>query len=223
MIQFNLLPDVKLEYIKTERVKQLVITLSFLASAAALALLIILVLTVDVWQKKSLHDVSADIKATSNQLESTPDLSKILTVQNQLGQLKGLHDQKYVDSRLFGFLSQVTPTQATISNITTDNTQNTMTISGDAPSLDVVNTFVDGLKFTKYSVTGTADSKNAFSNVVLSTFGRSNQGATYTITLAFDPVIFSNANKVTLNVPDIVTTRSVLEQPSALFNQGGSQ
>jgi hypothetical protein len=223
MIQFNLLPDVKLEYIKTERVKQLVITLSFLASAAALALLIILVLTVDVWQKKSLHDVSADIKTTSNQLESTPDLSKILTVQNQLGQLKGLHDQKYVDSRLFGFLSQVTPTQATISNITTDNTQNTMTISGDAPSLDVVNTFVDGLKFTKYSVTGTADSKNAFSNVVLSTFGRSNQGATYTITLAFDPVIFSNANKVTLNVPDIVTTRSVLEQPSALFNQGGSQ
>jgi hypothetical protein len=223
MIQFNLLPDVKLEYIKTERVKQLVVTLSFLASAAALALLIILVLTVDVWQKKSLHDVSADIKTTSKQLESTPDLSKILTVQNQLGQLTSLHDQKYVDSRLFGFLSQVTPTQATISNMTTDNTQNTMTISGDAPSLDVVNTFVDGLKFTKYRVDGSADSKNAFSNVVLSNFGRSNQGATYTITLAFDPGIFSNSNKVTLNVPDIVTTRSVIEQPSALFNQGGEQ
>jgi hypothetical protein len=107
--------------------------------------------------------------------------------------------------------------------MTTDNTQNTMTISGDAPSLDVVNTFVDGLKFTKYSVDGSADSKNAFSNVVLSNFGRSNQGATYTITLAFDPVIFSNSNKVTLNVPDIVTTRSVIEQPSALFNQGGEQ
>lgn len=223
MIQFNLLPDVKLEYIKTERLKQLVVTVSFLASAAALALLIILVLTVDVWQKKSLSDLSNDIATSSKQLRSTPDLSKILTVQNQLGQLTTLHDQKYVDSRLFGYLSQVTPTQATISTMNTDNTQNTMSISGDAPSLDVVNTFVDGLKFTKYTVAGSTESQNAFSNVVLSTFGRSGEGASYTITLSFDPVIFSNANKVTLKVPDIVSTRSVIEQPSALFNEGVNQ
>ena len=223
MIQFNLLPDVKLEYIKTQRTKHFVVSTSVIAAIASIAVFAVLVLTVDVWQKKTIGDYSNDIKKTSDQLRSTPDLNKILTVQSQLGSLESLHDTKPAAARLFGYLSQVTPTKATISDITADFTANTLSITGDAPSLDVVNTFTDGLKFTKYQVGSTGDKTTAFSQVVLSSFGRSNEGATYTITLSFDSKIFSNSSDVKLLVPSITTTRSIIEQPSALFDQGSNQ
>jgi hypothetical protein len=223
MIQFNLLPAVKLEYIKTQRIKRFVVSTSVIAAAASIAVFVVLVLTVDVWQKKTVSDYSSDIKALSQQLRETPDLNKVLTVQSQLGALGNLHQTKPAASRLFGYLSQVTPTQATISNITTDFTANTLSITGDAPSLDIVNTFVDGLKFTKYRVGSDGAETNAFSDVVLSSFGRTNEGASYTLTLSFDPLIFNNTNDVKLLVPNKVTTRSVIEQPAELFNQGSSQ
>src|SRR5215467_2991209 len=100
MIQFNLLPDVKIQYLKAQRQKHLVVFISTIAIIAAIALFAFLVTFVDVLQKKNLSDLNADIQTNSNQLKSTPDLSKILTVQNQLKALPGLHDQKAVATRL---------------------------------------------------------------------------------------------------------------------------
>lgn len=220
MIQFNLLPDVKLKYVRTQRLKRTVVSLSIVISGAALAVFLILLLTVDVWQKKTLHDYSKDINKASAQLKSTPDLNKILTVQNQLGAINTLHSQKPVTTRLPDFLSQVTPTTVTISDMTADFQANTFSITGNAPSLDAVNTFVDSLKFTKYQLGGSGDKKPAFSSVVLSSFSRSTTGASYVITLTFDPVIFQDSNSVTLSVPTITSTRSVTEQPQALFQKG---
>lgn len=216
MIQFNLLPDVKLEYLKAQRTKRLVVSVSVLAGAAALALLLILLVVVDGLQKKNIHDLSADITSSSAKLRATPNLSKILTVQNQLGALTKLHDQKPSATRLFDFLGQMTPANVTISKLDADFTQNTLSISGAAPSLDEVNTFTDTLKFTTYQA-GSATGAKAFSSVVLSTFSRNDKDASYTITLAFDPAIFSNATDVQLTVPNIVTTRSTVEQPTDLF------
>jgi Tfp pilus assembly protein PilN len=220
MIQFNLLPDVKLEYIRARRTERLVITISILVSAVALFIFLFLIFSVDVFQKKNMSDLSKDIKKYSSQLQSTPDLNKILTIQNQLGSLPGLHDQKYATSRTFAFIQQLTPANATLSDLKTDFTQNTLTFTGQAPSLDVVNTFADTLKFTKY--TTSADSsgdKRAFSNVVLSTFSRTSAVATFTITVNFDPPIFSNADDVTLTVPHIYSTRSEVAQPTDIFKQ----
>lgn len=201
MVQFNLLPDVKLQYIKARRTKRLVTVISVVASAAALVVFLLMIVTVDVVQKKSLHDLNNDIGKYSKQLKSIPDLDKILTVQNQLNTLTGLHDQKVVSSRLFSYIGQVTPSQATISNLGIDFAANTMTLSGEAPSLDVVNGFTDTLKATTYTTDSTKNPTKAFSNVVLSAFGRDTKGATYTITLGFDPAIFNGANKVTLSIP----------------------
>lgn len=219
MIQFNLLPDVKLEYIKAQRTKRFVTAISLLASGASLFIFAVLALTVNVWQAKTINDLSDDINATSNQLRATPDLNKILTVQSQLNSLDDLHGQKPAVKRLFGYLSQVTPTEATIGDMTADYAANTMSISGRAPTLDAVNTFTDGLKFTKYQLEGSTETVVAFSDVVLSSFGRSEDGASYTIDLAFDPVIFDNTQDVELLVPSIVTTRSITEKPSVLFEQ----
>jgi len=217
MIQFNLLPDVKLEYIKAERTKRLVVSLSVLLTAVSVAIFILLIFSVNVLQRKNINDLSGDIQTMSTQLKGKENLDKILTVQNQLNALTPLHDKKVVDSRLPGFIGQVTPSTVAISSLDVDHEQNTMTITGKAINLDGVNVFVDSLKFTKYTTAANSTATSAFSNVVLSSFGRSSDGATYTITLTFDPAIFSSSNDITLVVPNIITTRSVTEHPSPLF------
>jgi Tfp pilus assembly protein PilN len=219
MIQLNLLPDVKLEYIKTQRLKRMIISMSIIASAAALCIFLFLILTVDVWQKKTISDLSGDIKTQSAQLQNTPSLNKILTIQSQLNSLDQLHTDKPVTSRLTDFIGQVTPSTATISDLKADYTANTLTITGNAPTLDSVNTFVDGLKFTDYTTDNSGDSKKAFSNVVLTQFSRDATKATYTISLSFDAEIFKGSNNVTLSVPNKITTRSIIEQPTTLFQK----
>lgn len=221
MIQLNLLPDVKLEFIKTERLKKLVVSVSLIASAVALFIFLLLVLTVDVWQKKTISDLTGDIKSSSKKLEGTSNLNKILTIQSQLNSLDNLHASKPVASRLTDFLGQVTPSNATISDLKVDFNQNTLSLTGNAPSLDVVNAFVDGLKFTTYTTTADSSPQKAFSDVVLAQFTRDATSASYTVTLTFNHDIFDVANSVTLSVPNQITTRSVIEQPNSLF-QGGN-
>jgi hypothetical protein len=53
------------------------------------------------------------------------------------------------------------------------------------------------------------DAPKAFSEVVLSQFGRDDKEATFTISLKFDPIIFSDKNKVNLLVPAGDTTDQI--------------
>jgi Tfp pilus assembly protein PilN len=220
MIQFNLLPDVKLEYIKARRMKRSVMLISGLVTAASLALLIVLFVGVIVFQKKHMNDLSADIKRDTAKLESVQDLDKILTVQNQLSSLPALHDQKPVTSRLFTVLPQVTPQKVTISDLNLDFEAQTLSIKGTADTINTVNKFVDTLKFTDFKAG--EEQKRAFSDVVLATFDRTDK-ASYEIMLKFDPGMFDSKNQISLVVPNIITTRSETEKPEALFQQAGGQ
>src|ERR1039458_1397961 len=114
MIQFNLLPDVKQAFIKSQRTKRLVIVFSVFLSTVALVIFIVLVTVVYVVQKKSISDLNNNIQTNSASLKNTANLTKILTVQSQLNSLATLDSQNPAASRLFNFLSQLTPTQATI-------------------------------------------------------------------------------------------------------------
>ncbi len=223
MIQFNLLPDIKQQYLKAQRQKHLVIFVSTVIVIVSLSVFIILLLVVGVWQKKSMSDLNGDIKKYNNQLSSTKDLDKILTVQNQLKALTPLHDKKPDAARLFTYLGQVTPVKASISKFDINYEDNTISINGTADSLATVNTFVDTLKFTEYTVTDgegkDPNSKSAFSKVVLANFGRSDKTTTYTLTAEFDPIIFSELSEVELTVPQKTTTRSATQQPTDLFTQ----
>lgn len=210
MVQFNLLPDVKLQYVKTQRTKQLLVSASVLASAAALGILLLAMLTVYGVQKKTLHDLNGDIKKYSTQLKSVKDLDKILTVQNQLSTLTSLHDQKPVTSRLFGYITQMTPSKASLNKLTLDFSANTLSVGGSSDSFDTVSKYTDTLKSTKYSVEGSDATTKAFSDVVLSSFTKDDKGATFTITATFDPVIFNSADKVTLIVPQTADAAQTL-------------
>jgi len=222
MIQLNLLPDVKLEYIKAQRSRRLVTSSAVLVSLIAIGLLVIL-LAVSGLQKKHISDLTNDIANQSRQLQQKPQVDKILTVQNQLESLTALHAAKPAASQLFDYLNQVTPTQVNITSFNVDFTAQTMTITGTADALSSVNKYVDTLKFTKYTTDTNDTSTAAFNNVVLSSFGLSSgshdstQAATYTVNVAYDPKIFDITQKVSLDVPNLVTTRSNVDQPGDLF------
>jgi hypothetical protein len=223
MIQFNLLPNVKVEYIKAQKTRRMVIAISVVVTVVAIALLL-LSLAIDGLQKKHLSDLSADVQSRSSRLQAVPELDSILTVQNQLESLTPLHDGKIAAPRLFSYLNQITPSSVSISNFTTDFTMQTATVSGNATNLSDVNQYVDTLKFTTYTTTSDTTPADAFSNIVLSSFslGSGQQGsaqkASYSITFSYDPALFNNTDTISLDVPTQTTTRSDIAQPSNLFS-----
>ena len=218
MIQFNLLPDVKLEYVKAQRVKHTVVSAALIAAGSAFVIFLLLFLIVNVVQKKSLSDANDDIKKYQTTLKNTPDLAKILTIQNQLGALPGMHADKVATSRTIQFLGQLTPAAVTVSECAVDYTASTISISGQTTGLDKVNALVDTMKFTTYG-TGESTGDKAFSDVVLSQFSKTSDATTFTVTATFVPEIYNNALDARLNIPNTVSTRSVVEQPSDLFKK----
>jgi Tfp pilus assembly protein PilN len=222
MIELNLLPDVKLEYIKAQRQRRLVMSVSILVTAVSVGLLLLL-LSVGGLQKKHLNDLSDDIVRESSQLQQKKDINKILTVQNQLNSLTGLHDAKPAAKRLFEYLNQVTPTEVDITSLDIDYTAQTISITGTSDALASVNKYVDTLKFTKYTVGSDKTTALAFSNIVLASFGvgsnsnSNGHNATYNVTLAYNPDIFDVTKTIKLAVPSQVTTRSEVDQPKDLF------
>lgn len=221
MIELNLLPDVKQEYLKAERSRRLVATVSVLVTLGSVGLLVLLLLFSGV-QSKNLSDLNKDIAKDSATLKRQTQIDKVLTVQNQLQSLTALHSSKPAASRLFDFLNQVTPSQVSISSFLVDFNTQQVTITGTSDSISSVNKYVDTLKFTKYTTDG-GNSKKAFSNVVMTSFGISTAGsqngqpATYTITMQYDPPLFDLTKKIALVVPTVTTTRATIDSPTDLF------
>jgi len=223
MIQLNLLPDVKQQYINAQRQRRLITSISLLVMAVAVALLVIL-FAYNLAQKKHLTDLSRDISNKSVTLEKQPNINTVLTVQNQLESLTTLHAAKPAASNLFStYLTQITPASVNISSFHIDFTTVSGTITGTADTLSSVNQYVDTLKKTTYITGDNGTAEPAFSDVVLTSFGLNSssqqlgQAASYTISFAYDRTIFDiTQSKITLSVPQI-TTRADVNQPAALF------
>lgn len=222
MIQFNLLPDVKLQYIRATYRKRIIIFVSVIASIVFFAIFVLLFLFVRVNQTRHMSHLDKDIDSQVKVLKEKKDLDKILTVQNQLGSLPSLHGQKVFGSRLFDYFTQVTPAQASLNNVDVDFEAKTITLKGRADNIATVNKFVDTLKFTEFKLEGDNPKEGkAFSAVVLQSFGIAAAGGqtaetSFDISFIYDEAIFTNtakdgnavANGVTLTVPKITTTRS---------------
>jgi len=220
-VQFNLLPDIKLEFNRQKRTKRLVYGVSALAAMVALALFIISFAAVNILQKKLLDNANNDINKYTKQLQAIPNLDKVLTIQDQLNSLPDLHQQKHVSSRLFDYLPQVTPISVHIGKLNLDTAANTLSITGTADTVESVNKFVDTLKFTSFTTGGNSTKKPAFMNVILTKVDRDDKGASYTIDTGFDTALFDASQNVSLVIPQETTTRSIINSPdpnSVLFN-----
>lgn len=84
MIQINLLPSIKAEYVKAQRTKRTVITISIIAVAVSLGVVGLLASVAYGTQQLQLNNLKNDIAKSEQNIKDVKDLDKILTIQNQL-------------------------------------------------------------------------------------------------------------------------------------------
>jgi Tfp pilus assembly protein PilN len=223
-VQFNLLPDVKLNYVKAQRTRNLIISVSTISASVAIAIFLLSFFLVKVVQKAQMGDLDKNIQNATKSVKDLPDIDKVLTIQNQLTSLVGLHQQKHISSRIFTYLPEVTPSSVNVGNVTIDFVASTMNIAGTADSQKTVNAFIDNLKTTYYS-NGGNDKTKAFSQTTESSFSIQQKSVNFTINLVFDPSLFSNATKDSLGnkatpqllVPKLTTTHLDDQSSDQLF------
>lgn len=221
-VQFNLLPDSKMQLDKAQRTKHLVYTIATIATIFSVVLLLVMLVVVDVVQKKMMDDAGTKVDNASKQLRDL-NIDKVVTVQNQLQALTGLHQNKHISSRIFTYLPKVTPPGVSINKLDLDLAKTTLNISGTAGSQKDVNTFVDSLKQATFRV-GDSAAAPAFQNVVESGFSISGKSVGYSIDMQFDAQLFSNDLKDAQGniVTPVMTVKGASTQSGNVFSGTGS-
>lgn len=230
MIQLNLLPDLKKEFIKSQKTKGVVISASILVTIGAVGLSVLLFVYVTFLQQLQINLATDDIKQKESQLSSVTDVNKYLTIQAQLAALPDLHNGKGSYSRLFDFLGIVNPgppNNASLSNLQLSTLEKTITVSGTTASFETLNVFVDTLKHAEitYKKNGQGETitEKMFTQALVQTSGLAHVGAnnvvSFSIKTVYNPSVFDVQNtNVTAKVPNITTTQSITQSPQQLFN-----
>lgn len=218
MITLNLLPDIKKEYLKASKTKNMFMAIAFLASLAAIGVVALMSLYVLGLQKLQISNSQGSIDQSILALTDTEDLDKIITVQNQLKSLPSLHQDTTAASRLFDYLQILTPNEVSLNSIQIDYLEYNAELKGTGVSFKAVNTFVDTLKNASYTFTDGNGSPLAFDSVVLDSIN-ADDTTSFKVVLVYDPAIFDpNISGLKLSVPNITSTRSQTEKPKSLFD-----
>lgn len=234
MIQLNLLPDLKKEFIKSQKTKGVVISTSILVTIGAVGLSALLFVYVTFLQQLQINLATDDIKQKEKQLSSVTDITKYLTVQAQLAVLPDLHNAKGSYSRLFDFLGVITPgppNSVALGNLQLSTAEKTIIVSGTTASFETLNVFVDTLKHAEISYKkngqGETITEKMFNQALVQTSGLAHVGPAIVVSFAiktvYNPSVFDVQNTgMTAKVPSITTTQSVTQSPQQapqqLFN-----
>ena len=135
MIEINLVPDVKQEFIRAKRVRTLIISGAVLVGIASVGVVVLLALYLFAVQNVRSAWVDEDITHKHSQLANVEDIENTLTVQNQLTKLDELHNDKNVVSRFFDLLIAVNPTKpnnVSFSQTSFDAESGTISLQGQA-------------------------------------------------------------------------------------------
>lgn len=230
MIEINLVPDVKQELIKAQRVRTSVISLSILVGLAAVAIVVVLAIWVFAVQTTRGKISDDTIKVESDKLGKVPDIANILTIQNQLKKLSAMHDAKNIDSRIFDVLATINPpapNNVSITNLALDSETQTIKIEAQAsngyPALEVFKKTIVATKF-EYTIDGEKKSVPLASEMSDSdrSYGDDSVGATvlrFTLTFMYPDELFTRAaENATLVAPTRTNaTDSYLGVPNSLF------
>jgi len=157
--EINLVPQVKMQMIKAQKVRNLVLFICILVSSIAVGAVVIL------FGIKSGQDIAIGSKDTrlelmSQKLNEYGELTSLLTIQNQLTAIDEIVDQKTVASRVFAAIGVMLPqggdiVQMSELNINMENYLVRMDGRADAktdPPIDfrVLESFKKGVALTKY-------------------------------------------------------------------------
>lgn len=229
MIQINLLPDVKRDYLRAQQTKHMVMVVAVLVTLAAAGLSILLLAYVQVVQPRHLKNVQSDIDTGISELKNTEDAVKIVTTQGVLEQIPKLQDKKLITSELFGYLNSFTPRDVSYSEVSLNLETNTITLSGQTTTLERANVLANNLKSAKfmYKTSDSEQTKTPFSNIVFTSLGKTSQNnggksVAFQIGFTIDPIMFAESTKegrVTTNA----TSEELLLPTAQPFSEGGQQ
>ena len=134
MIEINLIPDVKREYLKTRALRNAVVSVSIFTGIAVVGLAAALgVVFGGQLVTEALQD--GTIKNEAAQMREIEDLDKVVTIQKQLSVIDGQHADKSIDSRLFDVMAAINPpapNSVTISTLRLNPEEKTIMIEGAA-------------------------------------------------------------------------------------------
>ena len=209
MIEVNLLPSVKKDFLKAQQMKHTVIVASVLISAASLVSLVLLFSYVQIVQPQHKKNIQADIDQAISDIKAKENAVKVVTVQGALETLPSLQDKKQISSNLFSYVSNFTPRSVSYSNIKLNLDSNTVIMRGSATSFEQANVLANNLKSAKFTYRQDDQVQTIvpFSNVVFDGLSKSEQSqdgksVSFQLTYTVDPVIFDQSVKdgaVTVN------------------------
>lgn len=222
MITLNLLPEVKLEYLRTRRLKAKVIGSAILATMVAIGLVVLVagwVYGAQTFHKSRLTD---EIKKNAMALKAIPDIEKYLTIQNQLANLSTLHEGKNDYSRLLTFLPALNPAaprNVTLTNIELKSTDeiSSLLFQGEAKDYTGLNTFRDTLANATIKYDGKTE--KLFTAVIITSSAlEQGQGGAPVVTFSIDTtynasVFLSSVKSPQIEVPQLNTTQSAQAAP----------
>lgn len=159
--EINLVPDVKGEMIKALKIRNLTFFVCIVVGLASIAVIVVFAVIAG-GQRTVVEGKKGTLEALSSKIINYSDLTKYLTVKDQLGNLASITENKKLLSRTFGVLSAILPTSGdtiTISELSIDLAAESPTISFDAqananlpPYIDynVLDSFKKSMQYMRY-------------------------------------------------------------------------
>lgn len=232
MIEINLVPDVKQELLRAQRVRNMVISLSVAVSVVALAVVALLVAWIFLVQGVRGYALDNTIDDRSKKLAAIEDIENTLTIQNQLEKLQAMHDDKKIDSRVFDLLQTINPpapNDVRVTNLQVNADEKIVTIEAQATNgfaaLEVFKKTLSAttVKFTEDGEAQTVDLATAINDTDRS-YGEDVNGAKvlrFKLSFEYPEELFSNkVTSVTIQAPSKTNvTDSYLGVPQSLFVQ----
>ena len=228
MIELNLLPDVKKEFIKDQRTRNSVISGAILVSIIAVGVIALLATTVYGAQKVLKDNLNKDILSNHKKVEEKQEINKYLAIQSQLKYLDEAAKQRSVYARFFDYLPQLNPAapyNITLYEVKLTKDTTTINMTGVAGNFEAVNNFKNTLERAKFSYKDSNDEAQEvalFTEVVstapslATTDGQIK--ALFDFTITFAPEAFDPASKdPKINVPKLVTSDGDQNAPKELF------
>jgi hypothetical protein len=231
MIEINLVPDVKQELLRAQRARTVVISVAIIGSIIAGSVVTLLAIWVFAVQTVRQSVADGDIKKGYQQLQSNSDLSKVLTLQNQLTKITELNNAKHINSRLFDVLAAIlpaAPNDVEISDLGIDTTTKTITIQGQASNLyqalEVFKKTVAGAKYT-YSTGSDKTTETLASSVSVNdvSYGEDSSGKKvlrFTMSFVYPDSLFApqSSDVKLIQVNQANATDSYLGLPQSVFS-----
>lgn len=232
MIEINLVPDVKQELIKAQRVRASVISIAILASFVAAGIVVLLAIWVFGVQTARSVILDNTIQTESETLAGVEDVNNTLTIQNQLSKISEMHNNKTITSRMFDILTTINPSEpnnVAITNLSLDLENSIITIEAQAasgyPALETFKKTITATTF-RYTQDGEQQSVPLSSDMSDSerSYGEDASGARvlrFTLSFTYPEELFSrSAENATIVAPERTNaTDSFQGVPHSLFTQ----